>query len=59
MFLPVQPQGAVIRSKAVQMPQKEKRVFILPEKMPVTEEKVQTGWEVAYVDGSINEEGGG
>ena len=54
----LQPQGAVIMSKTVQMPKKEKWAFILPEKMAVIEEKVQKGWDVAYVDGSKNEEGG-
>ena len=58
MFPPMQPQGAVIRSKTIQMPKKEKCAFILPEKMAVIEEKVQKGWDVAYVDGSMNEEWG-
>ena len=59
MFPLVQPQGAVIRSKTVQVPKKEKWAFILREKMAVIEEKVQRGLDVAYVYGSINEEGGG
>ena len=58
MFPLVQPQGAVIRAKTVHMPQKEKWAFIVPEKMVVIEEKLQKGWDVAYVEGSMNEEGG-
>ena len=58
MVPPVQPQGAVIRFKTVQMPKKDKWAFILPEKMAFIEEKVQKGWNVAYVEGSMNEEGG-
>ena len=38
---------------------KKKWAFILPEKMASIEEMVQKRWDVAFVDGSMNEEGGG
>ena len=58
MFPLVQPRGAVVRPKAIHVPKKQKWAHILPEKLVVISEKLQLGWDVVYVDGSKNEEGG-
>ena len=49
IFLMVQARGAVVRCKAAHVPQKQRWVT----------ENVQLGWDVAYVDGSKKDEGGG
>ena len=58
MFPLVQPRGAIVRPKAIHVPKKPERAHILPKNLVVISEKLQLGWDVAYVDGSKNEEGG-
>ena len=59
MFPMVQPRGAVVRCKVAHVPKKPRWAYILPEKLAAITEKVQLGWDVAYVDGSKKDEGGG
>ena len=58
MFPLVQPRGAVVRPKAIHVPKKQKWAHILPKKLTVITEKIHPGWDIVYVDGSKNEEGG-
>ena len=54
MFPMVQPRGAVVRCKAARVPKKQRWAHILPGKLAAITEKVQLGWDVAYVENAKN-----
>ena len=57
-FPSMQPQGAIVRGRGVQVPKKEKWASVLPGLLQRIDAKAQQGWDVAFVDGSKQETGG-
>ena len=57
-FPSMQPQGAIVRGRGVQVPKKAKWASVLPGLLQRIDAKAQQGWDVAFVDRSKQEIGG-